>query len=87
MFALKFKIQKMAEAAQVSYPLKVTYCGACSMPLEYCEYSTCKDKCREWLEKNLPDMAGEVVIGDNGDEKKHQVSHYIYLISHLISCF
>ncbi|CAL8103892.1 unnamed protein product [Calicophoron daubneyi] len=36
------------------YPLVVQYCGECTMPLEYCEFSPAPDKCREWLEKNLP---------------------------------
>uniref|UniRef100_A0AC35F8L1 SUI1 domain-containing protein n=1 Tax=Panagrolaimus sp. PS1159 TaxID=55785 RepID=A0AC35F8L1_9BILA len=61
-----------AAGGEVSYPLKVIYCGACSMPLEYCEYSSCKDACREWLEKNLPNLAGDISLGDGGDEKKHQ---------------
>uniref|UniRef100_A0AC34F718 SUI1 domain-containing protein n=1 Tax=Panagrolaimus sp. ES5 TaxID=591445 RepID=A0AC34F718_9BILA len=73
---LLYPTTNMAEiestGGEVSYPLKVIYCGACSMPLEYCEYSTCKDACREWLEKNLPNLAGEMKIGDGGDEKKHQ---------------
>ena len=74
---------KMAEepqappTADVSYPLNVQYCGACTMPLEYCEYSSCKEKCREWLEKNLPNLAGELSVTEGettSDEKKHQVS-------------
>uniref|UniRef100_A0A7E4VQ70 SUI1 domain-containing protein n=1 Tax=Panagrellus redivivus TaxID=6233 RepID=A0A7E4VQ70_PANRE len=56
----------------VKYPVNVTYCGACTMPLEYCEYSNCKDMCREWLEQNLPDLAATVTIDDVSDEKKHQ---------------
>nr|CAD7438425.1 unnamed protein product [Timema bartmani] len=38
----------------VSYPLSVLYCGNCSMPIEYCEYYPEYDKCKQWLEKNLP---------------------------------
>ncbi|XP_021695482.1 density-regulated protein homolog [Aedes aegypti] len=38
----------------VSYPLSVQYCGNCSMPLEYCEYYPEYEKCKQWLEKNLP---------------------------------
>ncbi|KAE9551252.1 hypothetical protein FO519_005536 [Halicephalobus sp. NKZ332] len=62
-------------ASQVSYPLNVHYCGACTMPLEYCEYSSCKEKCREWLEKNLPDLAGGLSVTEGettSEEKKHQ---------------
>lgn len=65
----------------VQYPLKVLYCGNCSLPLEvgqfslrlsaaqslmfarllfviclfqYCEYYPDYDKCKQWLEKNMP---------------------------------
>ncbi|MCP9258378.1 Density-regulated protein [Dirofilaria immitis] len=43
-----------ADAVSVKYPLQVQYCGVCSMPLEYCEYSGMTDKCLSWLETNLP---------------------------------
>uniref|UniRef100_A0A915D4M9 DENR N-terminal domain-containing protein n=1 Tax=Ditylenchus dipsaci TaxID=166011 RepID=A0A915D4M9_9BILA len=59
----------------VCYPLKVYYCGECSMPIEYCEYSGKVDKCRQWLEKNLPELVDELQLdnGDSGqDGKKHQ---------------
>uniref|UniRef100_A0A7E4ZPX1 SUI1 domain-containing protein n=1 Tax=Panagrellus redivivus TaxID=6233 RepID=A0A7E4ZPX1_PANRE len=60
-------------SADVQYPLHVQYCGACTMPLEYCEYSNCKAACREWLEKNLPDLAGELTIDPAAtDDKKSQ---------------
>ncbi|XP_028273538.1 density-regulated protein isoform X2 [Parambassis ranga] len=36
------------------YPLKVLYCGVCSLPTEYCEYMPEPAKCRQWLEKNFP---------------------------------
>nr|CAG4644459.1 EOG090X0IUZ [Lepidurus arcticus] len=36
------------------YPIKVLYCGNCSMPVEYCEYYSENEKCKSWLEKNLP---------------------------------
>ena len=26
--------------------VKVVYCGACTMPHEYCEYSNCYEKCK-----------------------------------------
>lgn len=28
----------------------------CSLPLEYCEYNSGYDKCKEWLLKNMPEM-------------------------------
>ncbi|KAL4003731.1 density-regulated protein DRP1 family protein [Acanthocheilonema viteae] len=65
-----------AGAASVKYPLTVQYCGVCSMPLEYCEYSGMTDKCLSWLEANLPsefeklNLAGLKELTDG--EKKHQ---------------
>ncbi|PIO73878.1 density-regulated protein DRP1 [Teladorsagia circumcincta] len=57
----------------VSYPLSVTYCGECSMPLEYCEYSGMTDKCRKWSEENAPEALEGIEISDeNAEEKKHQ---------------
>ncbi|XP_052871638.1 density-regulated protein homolog, partial [Anopheles cruzii] len=38
----------------IVYPLTVICCGNCSMPLEYCEYYPDYEKCKKWLEKNLP---------------------------------
>ncbi|XP_052871630.1 density-regulated protein homolog, partial [Anopheles cruzii] len=38
----------------IVYPLTVVCCGNCSMPLEYCEYYPDYEKCKKWLEKNLP---------------------------------
>ncbi|KAL9613873.1 MAG: hypothetical protein Q9167_001610 [Letrouitia subvulpina] len=34
----------------------VIYCGICTLPPEYCEFGGTTKKCREWLEKNYPDM-------------------------------
>lgn len=60
----------------VTYPLIVQYCGECSMPLEYCEYSGKPEKCRQWLEKNLPEELEKLNIVDGSEvadsEKKHQ---------------
>ncbi|TKR67081.1 hypothetical protein L596_023286 [Steinernema carpocapsae] len=61
----------------VSYPITVQYCGECSMPLEYCEYSGKAEKCRAWLEKNLPELTEGLTVAESGegspeDEKKHQ---------------
>lgn len=51
----------MAEAevqAEVKVPVKVAYCGACTLPLEYCEYQDEKVqvKCRKWLEEHPQDI-------------------------------
>lgn len=32
------------------------------MPIEYCEYSGRFDKCRQWLERNLPEMVGDLSV-------------------------
>lgn len=63
----------------VSYPVKVFYCGECSMPTEYCEYYVNYEKCKEWLQKNLPKefaklsmtkLAETAAEGDEGDKKE-----------------
>lgn len=50
----------------VEYPLSVDYCGNCTMPIEYCEYYPGYDKCKQWLEKNLPDMF-EKLMNESGN--------------------
>lgn len=37
------------------------------MPLEYCEYYSNSTKCKEWLEKNLPDMFAKLYTSNEGD--------------------
>merc|ERR1711931_257393 len=44
----------------------VEYCGECSMPFEYCEYAPNSDKCKKWMEKNLPDMFAKDGEGKEG---------------------
>ncbi|XP_011506412.1 PREDICTED: density-regulated protein [Ceratosolen solmsi marchali] len=63
----------------VIYPIKVQYCGNCSLPIEYCEYYPDYHKCKEWLEKNLPSEFEKVKLDDGSleassaeDEKKRQ---------------
>ncbi|CAJ0578353.1 unnamed protein product, partial [Mesorhabditis spiculigera] len=57
----------------VEYPLTVAYCGACSLPCEYCEFAGMKDACREWAEKNVPGMLEKLEVAPaDEDEKKHQ---------------
>ncbi|ANB12451.1 Tma22p [Sugiyamaella lignohabitans] len=34
----------------------IVYCGVCSFPPEYCEFGGVAKRCREWLEKEHPDM-------------------------------
>ncbi|CAB3402187.1 unnamed protein product [Caenorhabditis bovis] len=58
----------------VSYPLHVSYCGQCSMPLEYCEYSGQAESCRSWAAANAPELLEGLSLNEDGegDEKKHQ---------------
>ncbi|XP_015788503.1 density-regulated protein homolog [Tetranychus urticae] len=58
----------------VTFPVKVKYCGECGLPIEYCSYFPDYEKCKIWLEKNLPsdfekllDVSGGAEGGD-GDE-------------------
>uniref|UniRef100_A0A3Q2XF16 Density-regulated protein n=1 Tax=Hippocampus comes TaxID=109280 RepID=A0A3Q2XF16_HIPCM len=41
------------------YPLKVLYCGGKT----YCEYMPEPAKCRQWLEKNFPDVFARMTLG------------------------
>lgn len=65
-------------SSKPSYPLKVLYCGNCSLPPEYCDFSSDTDRCRDWLEKYLPDEFSRLMTssgsaaGDDSDEKKRQ---------------
>ncbi|KAK7303960.1 hypothetical protein RJT34_14907 [Clitoria ternatea] len=43
----------MAEKPQ---PVRVLYCGVCSLPPEYCEFGSDFGKCKPWLIKNVPDL-------------------------------
>lgn len=62
----------------VNYPIHVLYCGNCSLPIEYCEYHPDYDKCKQWLEQNLPEEFDKFVKlsgggdDDGGEEKKRQ---------------
>lgn len=41
------------------------------MPFEYCEYYSNSSKCKEWLEKNLPDMFAQLYTS-NGKHSMHK---------------
>ncbi|KAJ9587673.1 hypothetical protein L9F63_018889 [Diploptera punctata] len=45
----------------VTYPIRVLYCGNCSLPIEYCEYYPEYEKCKQWLERNMPTEFERVV--------------------------
>lgn len=38
------------------------------MPLEYCEYNAGFAKCKDWLEKNLPDLFADLYTGNSAYE-------------------
>ncbi|XP_018361038.1 PREDICTED: density-regulated protein homolog [Trachymyrmex cornetzi] len=76
----EFRLE-LGPVPNVTYPIRVQYCGNCSLPIEYCEYYPEYDKCKQWLERNLPtefekiklateDGSTEVSTGE--DEKKRQ---------------
>jgi len=52
----------------ISYPLNITYCGNCGLPPEYCEYFPDFERCRQWLETNLPNQLGDVSLGSTNEE-------------------
>uniref|UniRef100_A0A8C1KKV0 Density-regulated protein n=1 Tax=Cyprinus carpio TaxID=7962 RepID=A0A8C1KKV0_CYPCA len=52
------------------YPLKVLYCGVCSLPVEYCEYMPEPAKCKQWLEKNFPDVFAKLTLGNTAPKKE-----------------
>ncbi|EDW36709.1 GL22388 [Drosophila persimilis] len=63
----------------VTYPIVMKYCGHCTMPIEYCEYYPEYEKCKEWLERNMPDDFERLKIEEEqaaadgtDDDKKRQ---------------
>ncbi|KAM8854215.1 density-regulated protein [Synchiropus splendidus] len=53
-------------------PVKVLYCGVCSLPTEYCEYMPEPAKCRQWLEKNFPDVFARMTLGPAANAPKKE---------------
>ncbi|XP_064612628.1 density-regulated protein homolog [Liolophura sinensis] len=61
----------------VRYPIMVTYCGECSLPIEYCEYHPNYERCKKWLEDHLPEEFEKLMEkkedgggGEEDDDKK-----------------
>ncbi|GMR41359.1 hypothetical protein PMAYCL1PPCAC_11554, partial [Pristionchus mayeri] len=50
------------------YPMTVQYCGECSMPPEYCEYSGMYDRCKKWAEAHSSQLLEGLTL--SGEEKK-----------------
>ncbi|KAI5782420.1 translation initiation factor SUI1 [Pyronema domesticum] len=57
----------MAEVVTPLPPKAITYCSVCTMPPEYCEFSSSAKKCREWLEKAHPELV-EVIYNTKAVE-------------------
>ena len=63
----------------VNYPMKVDYCGNCSLPFEYCDYYPDPEGCKKWLGENMPEKFSQLGLGDGAagaetdeDAKKRQ---------------
>ncbi|CCC69758.1 hypothetical protein NCAS_0D01770 [Naumovozyma castellii] len=46
---------------------EVVYCGVCSYPPEYCEFTGKLKRCKVWLKENHPDLFTKLYGDDNGD--------------------
>ncbi|KAI9320428.1 mitochondrial translation initiation factor [Dichotomocladium elegans] len=46
---------------------EVLYCGVCTMPLEYCEFSGTQGKCKSWLQESHEDVY-KSLYSDDGDK-------------------
>lgn len=46
----------------VNNPVRVLYCGVCSMPPEFCEYGACFDQCLPWIAQHCPEVLSEEVL-------------------------
>ncbi|PON48725.1 Density-regulated protein DRP [Trema orientale] len=55
----------MAEKPQ---PVRVLYCGVCSLPAEYCEFGPDFEKCKPWLIQNAPDLYPDILKESNAKE-------------------
>ncbi|KAH8398028.1 hypothetical protein KR222_010551 [Zaprionus bogoriensis] len=67
---------KVGPRDNINYPIVMKYCGHCTMPIEYCEYYPEYDKCKDWLERHLPDdferlkLEEEQAAADGTDDDK-----------------
>ncbi|WCJ42690.1 Translation machinery-associated protein 22 [Euphorbia peplus] len=55
----------MAEKPQ---PVRVLYCGVCSLPAEYCEFGPDFAKCKPWLVENAPDLYPDLIKDADAQE-------------------
>eukprot|EP00073_Rattus_norvegicus_P039585 XP_008767482.1 PREDICTED: density-regulated protein isoform X1 [Rattus norvegicus] len=64
---------KNSAKLDADYPLRVLYCGVCSLPTEYCEYMPDVAKCRQWLEKNFPNEFAKLTV-ENSPKQETGIS-------------
>jgi density-regulated protein DRP1 len=49
-------------------PVRVVYCGVCSLPAEYCEFGSDFEKCKPWLIRNAPELYPDLLKEANAKE-------------------
>ncbi|XP_033627931.1 density-regulated protein-like [Asterias rubens] len=69
--------KKSTRKKDVSYPLKVIYCGVCTMPVEYCEFNPSYKECKVWLSDHFPKLFERLNLeeeeeGSDGKKKKQK---------------
>ena len=58
------------EQIKFDEPVQVVYCPHCTMPVEYCEYSSLyQEKCLPWITENCPEMVGGASAGGAAAKK------------------
>ncbi|TPX51364.1 hypothetical protein SeMB42_g01630 [Synchytrium endobioticum] len=53
---------------------EIVYCGACTVPPEYCEYGATQNNCKQWLADNHPDMFTRIYPGSALEVKIQDMS-------------
>jgi len=53
----------------VVYPIHVQYCGNCTMPIEFCSFYPEYEKCKKWLEENLPTEFSKLEVKNSTEAK------------------
>lgn len=63
----------------IKYPMEVLYCGICGLPVEYCENGPDDEKCKKWLQDNIPEEFERLSLAvydgeekEEGEKKKRQ---------------
>lgn len=53
---------------------ETVYCGVCSFPPEFCEFGGAFKRCRDWLEKNNPQLFGQLYSVDSLESQTSTLS-------------